>query len=246
VGDFNGDSDPDLATVGLGAGYADVSVWLGGTGGSFGAPTEVAAGSDFGGVEQFRSVAVGDFNGDSDPDLAVANFDDDTVMVLLGGPDGSFAAPTNLPTFGDGPSSVAVGDFNGDSDPDLAVANRCSDNVSVLRGEPGGDFAEPITFAAGDEPISVAVGALDDDPDPDLAVANLLSDNISVLLGGAGADFAEAKTSPPATDPPRSRWATSTSTPAPTWRSPTPAPTTSLCCSTPATFARPRPTTRMR
>jgi hypothetical protein len=39
-----------------------------------------------------RSVAVGDFNGDGLPDLAVANEGSGTVSVLLGNGDGSFQA----------------------------------------------------------------------------------------------------------------------------------------------------------
>ena len=85
---------------------------------SFTGPTNFPAGD-----EPF-SVAVGDFNADGDPDLAVADRDLNIVSVLLGGPDGTFTGPTNFPA-GDRPASVAVGDFNADRAPDLAVANNC-------------------------------------------------------------------------------------------------------------------------
>ena len=78
-----------------------------------------------------RSVAVGDFNGDGRPDLAVANSGSNNVSVLLGNGDGTFQAPRHFGA-GDSPQSVAVGDFNGDGRPDLAVANSGSNNVSVL------------------------------------------------------------------------------------------------------------------
>jgi hypothetical protein len=123
------------------------------------------------------SVAVGDFNGDSDPDLAVVNPGSQDVSVLLGQPGASFAAPANVAA-GDFPFEVAVGDFNGDSDPDLAVANGgdpfsgSSGGISVLLGGAGGSFAAPASFAAGDIPAAVAVGDFDSDADPDLAVAN--------------------------------------------------------------------------
>jgi hypothetical protein len=57
------------------------------------------------------SVATGDFNGDDDPDLAVANRFSSDVSVLLGGAGGGFSGPTSFPTdfFS---NSVAIGDFN--------------------------------------------------------------------------------------------------------------------------------------
>ncbi len=72
------------------------------------------------------SVAVGDFNGDGRPDLAVANFGSNSVSVLLGNGNGTFQAAQNFTT-GSNPASVAVGDFNGDGRLDLAVANDSSE-----------------------------------------------------------------------------------------------------------------------
>ena len=46
-------------------------------------------------------MAVGDLNGDGDPDLAVANFSSSNVSVLLGDADGTFTGPTNFAA-GDG------------------------------------------------------------------------------------------------------------------------------------------------
>lgn len=78
-----------------------------------------------------NSAAVGDFNGDGNQDLAVANNGSGDVSVLLGNGDGTFRAALR---FGVGriPRSVGVGDFNGDGWQDLAVANEDSNNVSVL------------------------------------------------------------------------------------------------------------------
>ena len=89
--------------------------------------------TDFGAGSSPVSVAVGDFNGDGTPDLAVANnlYSYGTVSVLLGNGDGSFQAAQNFGA-GGSPASVAVGDFNGDGTADLAVANSVSNNVSVL------------------------------------------------------------------------------------------------------------------
>src|SRR5208337_2618641 len=55
-------------------------------------------------------VAIGDFNGDGLPDLAVTNSNDNTVGVLLGNADGTFQPQQTYAT-GILPYAVAVGDF---------------------------------------------------------------------------------------------------------------------------------------
>jgi len=130
VGDFNGDGVLDLAVayVGVYPGYiGGLSVLLGDGDGTF----QVARNFETGNGPS--SVAVGDFNGDGELDLAVAYIGSypsysGAVSVLLGNGDGSFQGPRNF-VAGDGPWSVAVGDFNGDGLQDLAVAKRYSNNV---------------------------------------------------------------------------------------------------------------------
>ena len=105
------------------------------------------------------SVAVGDFNGDGKPDLAVANQRSNTVSVLLGNGDGTFQAAVNYGADRN-PNSVAVGDFNGDGKPDLAVANLNSDTVSVLLGKGDGTFHAAVIYGAGAEPYGGGGGRL--------------------------------------------------------------------------------------
>lgn len=47
-----------------------------------------------------RSIAVGDFNRDGKPDLAVANYGSDTVSIRLGDGAGRFTAAPDLPIIG--------------------------------------------------------------------------------------------------------------------------------------------------
>ena len=100
-------------------GSSDVSVLLGTGDGTFQAAVDVPlpAGSNP------SSVAVGDFDGDGKPDLAVAIPRSNHVLVLLGTGEGTFQAAL---AFGAGSYSVsmAVGDFNGDGKPDLAVGQH--------------------------------------------------------------------------------------------------------------------------
>ena len=76
-------------------------------------------------------VAVGDFDGDGHPDLAVANGGDNTVGVLLNLGHGTFAPPQTWAA-GVQPQSLAVGDFNRDGHPDLAVGNARDGTVGVF------------------------------------------------------------------------------------------------------------------
>ncbi|MGH9844241.1 MAG: FG-GAP repeat domain-containing protein, partial [Blastocatellia bacterium] len=116
-----------------------------------------AAAANFAVGAQPESVAVGDFNLDGKPDLAVANGDSANVSVLLGQGSGGFGAATNF-SVSLGPTSVAVGDFNLDGKPDLATANLASDNVSVLLGQGSGGFGAATNFGVGSIsfPVSVA------------------------------------------------------------------------------------------
>jgi hypothetical protein len=132
-------------------------------------------------------VAVGDFNGDGKPDLAIANIHvpNGTVTVLLGDGRGGFTAAPGSPfPAGSWPTSVAVGNFNGDGKPDLAIANYDSNTVTVLLGDGKGGFTEApgSPFPAGRNPESVAVGDFNGDGKPDLAIANQGSNNVTVLL----------------------------------------------------------------
>ena len=166
VGEFNQDGDPDLAVA---EESGQVRVLLGGSGGGFTGPTAVLSGSQAEGV--LSSVAVGDFNRDGDPDLAVAHRSGNQVRVLLGGPGGSFGSPTNVPT-GTLPASVAVADFNADGKPDLATAHPTTNTVSVLLNTTVTNRA-PTAAAdaystAEDTTLTVAApGVLANDSDPD-------------------------------------------------------------------------------
>src|SRR5262249_32313448 len=117
VADFNTDGKPDLVVANFNSGT--VSVLLNTTAPvatvpSFAPQTTSAVGSS--------ALAVGDFNKDGKPDIAVAN-SNSVVIPLLNTTDShasvpSFASQTPLAT-GDDPASVAAGDFNGDGGLDL-------------------------------------------------------------------------------------------------------------------------------
>lgn len=195
VGDLNGDGKLDLVVANL---ISTVSVLFNAT--VAGAPTSnFTVKQDFATGDGPRSVAVGDLNGDGKLDLAVVNFNFDTVSVLLNTADPGAATPSfgaihDFPT-GRRPLSVALGDLNGDGKLDLGVVNVLSNSASVLLNTtaPGSatpSFAAKQDFATGFNPAFITVGDLNGDGKLELVVANSNSDNVSVLLNttapGAG------------------------------------------------------------
>jgi uncharacterized protein (TIGR03437 family) len=193
VGDFNGDGIQDLAIAD--GGGTTVTVLLGNGSAGFTA----SQGSPFTVGNNPVALAVGDFNGDGIQDLAVGNYNDNTVSVLLGDGFGGFGTPMGSPlTVGTTPASVVVADFNGDGKQDLATANTFDNTVTVLLGNGSGGFTEAMNspFAVGSYPTSVTVGDFNGDGIPDLATANDGGTNVTVLLGNGLGGFTTAAGSP--------------------------------------------------
>jgi len=79
------------------------------------------------GGQNASAVVAGDFNGDGNQDVVVAN--SDVTCVLLGNGDANFQ--TAVPYYPGG-ISLAVGDFNGDQQPDLAIGTGTLSAATIL------------------------------------------------------------------------------------------------------------------
>jgi hypothetical protein len=146
---------------------------------------------------------VADFNGDGNPDFAVANQGDNSISVFKGDGKGGFTqfprspfALTNTSTISEqGPVAMVTGNFrlathsNGSPEVDLAVVNQSTNNVSILLGSVDANsnifFTEPTTspIPVGKSPVAIAIGDLNSDTVPDLAVVNQGDNTVSILLG---------------------------------------------------------------
>lgn len=136
------------------------------------------------------AIASGDFNGDGRIDFAVA--DGNGVSILLGNPDGSFAAGVDYSVGGVAPTGLAVGDVNGDGKLDLIVV---AGEVAILLGNGDGTFQAP-TIVPNVSGTAVAAGDFNKDGKLDLAIATGSNGPaVWILLGngngtfGAGVDY---------------------------------------------------------
>jgi phospholipase C len=187
VADFNGDGKLDLAA----ADVADsrIIVFLGNGDGTFTPASEndCTLWSECENTTDPVAIAVGDFNGDGYPDLAVVNGSIKSVSILFGEGDGAFRSETNDMTLSD-PVALAIGDFNNDGKLDLAIANAATNSISILLGNGDGTFktAAPISTA---DPVAIAVADFNGDNHADLAVVNQSTSAISVFFGTGNGTF---------------------------------------------------------
>jgi len=183
-GDFDHDGIPDLAAavecVPSGcSGGGELVIALGNGDGTFQSPTAFASGGFYP-----ESLTVGDFNGDGNLDIALANNCTDvscstggSVSVFLGNGNGTFNLLSTIATITGFPTSIVSGDFNNDGIVDLVAAGALdfdSDQpVNTLLGIGNGNFQSPTVFYPGDyEGISgVAAGDFNNDGILDLTVA---------------------------------------------------------------------------
>jgi hypothetical protein len=148
VGDVNRDGKPDLVVANQcdnsgTCANGSLGVLLGNGDGTF-----QAASSTTIPAYGFGAIALGDYNGDGNLDVASGG-----AVLLLGNGDGSFQSFTAL---GAGGFGIAVGDFNRDGKPDLAVGGvTVLLNISVFpttttitSSSNPSVFGQSVTFSA--------------------------------------------------------------------------------------------------
>ncbi|SEM96704.1 Ig-like domain (group 1) [Stigmatella aurantiaca] len=206
--DFNRDNKMDLAV----ANYGDdsVSVLLGQGNGTF--ATAINTTANQGAKQEFRQprgVAVGDFNADGWPDVAVGSSLGPSIALLLGNPvaAGSPYGPMLLgPTLavGTGLSSLTGVDLDGDGRRDLvatlSTASSSPHRVSVLRGTGSTAMGTRGFSVLATSTTADARGALvadvNRDGKPDLLTVNTTTLVMSLLLNDGTGHFPELHAHP--------------------------------------------------
>ncbi len=142
-----------------------------------------------------------DFNRDGRADICVANGVSNSISVLLGIGNGTFAPQQEI-TVGVEPRGIAVLDADGDGDTDIANTNFTSNNLSILRNNGNGLFL-PATFWEGGGSSEWALGAGDMNQDGilDLVIGARGSNTVIVNLGLGNGTFAVGDSTPAAGGP---------------------------------------------
>jgi len=196
--DVDGDGNLDL----VGTDGAQIRLLLGDGGGAFPRETRYDAG------DQPIRVLLEDFDGDGNPDLAVADqggvpgiqftSTGDTTngagfSLLKGNGDGTFAAPLFFATTATAfsvatlePGSLQAADFNGDGNLDLALRSVTGINIVFGRGD-GSLVVTPFSFS-GRDPGDLAVADFSGDGRLDVALAGF-GRGVTVLSGNGDGAF---------------------------------------------------------
>ena len=197
IADFNGDGKTDFIVANTG--YDSVAVILN-QGVCSASCNAIAAPVHHGVSGTPYSVVAGDFNRDGFVDMAASARTTNSVSIVRGNGDGTFAAGVVV-SAGTNPDSVTAGDFDGDGRLDLATANSGAGNVSVLLGNGDGTFATAVHYTAGTTPRSIATADFNRDGTLDLVVATAGSNSVAVLLGNGDGTFQSPLTTAAGTTP---------------------------------------------
>ena len=176
VGNFNGDTNLDLAVQGGDYNSGAVSLFLGTGTGSFSGPTvfNISVG--------LQGICSADLTGDGQADLAVTSGYDSTVVLMPGNGDGTFKSVTDTYAVAGAINGMITGDFNRDGQLDVATASLGGNSVSVLIQQTTGIFLPATNYTVGSQPRSVKAGDFNNDGRLDLITANF--DGTLTLLRG--------------------------------------------------------------
>ena len=184
-GDFNGDSHSDLAVANecvdgpCAIDPSTVTILLGDGGGAFSDPISFPAGTFP------ASVVARDFNGDSQPDLAVANNGSSNVSILLNGPPHVSVNDIAKPEGDSGQTDfVFTVSLAAQSSDPTSVSYHTEDGTATTAGLDYTALAvQTLTFAPGETSKTVTVKVTGDaDSEPNETFKLVLSDPINASI----------------------------------------------------------------
>jgi hypothetical protein len=185
--DLNHDGKLDLvigSTKSTGQSGA-LAVLLGNGNGSFQPPVLYCVGLSL------FTVAVGDLNGDSFPDVVAANDNSHALAILLGNGDGTLQSPQQYGGLTSSAHWIALGDFNHDGKLDVVAilighgSHRASTTI-IGFGNGDGSFAPPTAVFKGYQLAGIAIADFNSDGNIDLGIAGGGVSGRAITLMGNG------------------------------------------------------------
>lgn len=147
-----------------------------------------------------NTLAVGDFNRDGKPDVAVVNYlPTGSVSILLGNGDGTFRVGSTY-VVGVQPFFLAItaADFRHTGMLDLVVTDSLSDNIYLMLGNGDGTFQAVVPYPTTGPSQSVGTGDFNGDGNLDVIAVTTSAQCIclSVFPGNGDGTFKPAITTP--------------------------------------------------
>jgi hypothetical protein len=137
-------------------------------------------------------LAVGDVDGDGDPDLLAGRFSGNTISVRLNNGAGQFGGAQEVSVSSSSyfpVAAVTLGDVDADGDLDLLAAGLDASVVAVRLNDGTGQFGGAQQVGVGTRPVALVLGDWDNDGDLDLATASNDTNRISVRLNDGHGGF---------------------------------------------------------
>jgi hypothetical protein len=195
IADVNHDGKPDLLVAN--ENRQTLTVLLGDGGGHF----RLAPGAPCPTGPLPNDIAMGDFNGDGNLDLVIANTQTPYLTILLGDGKGGFKPSPHSPFATQSfphVHGVAAADFNGDGKLDVVTDSWGHDQILMLLGDGAGNLILPGKFFnTGKRPYQRLRSAdFNKDGKPDVVTTDMDINAVSILLGDGQGGLHEAPGSP--------------------------------------------------